>query len=160
VAPAVAQPALPQEAAAEPEATKPTPFPEPDKTPPKPREPEVVTTVSLELIGHSGVKEVFGHIFGSGSDKTTPPRIVRQILPGIYPALASRIHGTRQIDVKITIGPGGQVVKTEFPDGHAADPIDSVVYYAARQWTFAPARVDNRPVESKVLMHFVLKRSS
>ena len=130
-----------------------------DTTPPKPREAGVVTTVSLELIGHSGVKEVLGHILGSG-DKTTPPRIIRQILPGIYPALASRIHGTRQIDVKITVGAGGQVVKTELTDDRAADPIDSAVYYAARQWTFEPARNGDRPVESKVLMHFVLKRSS
>jgi len=163
--PAVAQPAPPQEPAAEAETPKPTPFPEPDQTPPKPREPEVVTTVSLELIGHTGIREVLGtlsprHIFGSGSDKTTPPRIIRQILPGFYPALASRIHGTKQVDVKITIGPGGQVVKTELVDDRAADPIDSAVYYAARQWTFEPARNGDKPVESKVLMHFVLKRSS
>jgi periplasmic protein TonB len=158
--PVPAQPPPPPETATEVTAPKPTPFPEPDKTPPKPRNPEVVTTVSLELIGRSGVKEVFGHIFGSGGDKTKPPRIVRQILPNIYPALISRIHGTRQVDVKITIGPGGQVVKTELVDDHAADPIDSVVYYAARQWTFEPARNGDKPVESKVLMHFVLKRSS
>ncbi len=158
--PPVTRAAPPQEATVAPEAPKPTPFsPEPDKTPPKPREPEVVTTVSLELIGHSGVKEVLGHIF-SGGDKTTPPRVIRQILPGIYPALAARIHGTRQVDVKITIGPGGQVVKTELVDERAADPVDSVVYYAARPRTFAPARIGSRPVESKVLMHFVLKRSS
>ncbi len=165
--PAAAQTAPPQEAiVAEPETPKPNPFPEPDKTtPPKPREAEVATTVSLELIGHSGIKDVLDtlsprHIFGSGSDKTTPPRVIRQILPGIYPAVASRIHGTRQVDVKITIGPGGQVVKTELVDDRTADPIDSVVYYAARQWTFEPARNGDKPVESKVLMHFVLKRSS
>jgi protein TonB len=163
--PAVAQPAPPQEPAAESEASKPTPFAEPDKTTPKPREPEVVTTVSLELIGRSGIGEVFGalsprHIFGSGSDKTTPPRIIRQILPGIYPPLTSRIHGTKQVDVKVTIGPGGQVVKTELVDDRAADPVDSAVYYAARQWTFEPARNGDKPVESKVLMHFVLKRSN
>jgi TonB family protein len=151
--------------------SKPAPFPETpavsqtDTIPQRPRDAGVVTTVSLELIGHSGVKEVLGslsprRIFGSGSDKTTPPRIIRQILPGIYPAVASQIHGTRQVDVKITIGPGGQVVKTELVDDRAADPIDSAVYYAARQWTFEPARNGDRPVESKVLMHFVLKRSS
>lgn len=160
--PAVTKPAPPQAATLQPQAPKPTPFAEPDKTPPKPREPEVATTVSLELLGRSGIRDVLSprHIFGFRSDKTVPPRIVRQILPGIFPALASQIHGTREVDVKITIGPGGQVIKADLLDGREADPIDSVVYYAARQWTFEPARSGDRPVESTVLMHFVLKRSS
>ena len=152
---------------------KPAPFPESpapaqaDKTPPKPRDPAVVTTASLELIGPSGFKEVLGDLsprrllrFHSGNDKLTPPRVLRQTLPTINGALASRIRGARQVDVKITVGASGQVVKTELMDDGSADPINSTVFYAARQWTFEPARNGDRPVESKVLMHFVLKRSS
>lgn len=114
----------------------------------------------------SGFKEVLGtlsprHIFGFRSgDKLVPPRITRQVLPGIYPAMASRIRGTRLVDVRVTIGAAGQVIKAELDGDRAADPIAAAVYYAARQWTFEPAHNGERPVESKVVMHFVLKRSS
>lgn len=151
--------------------SKPAPFPETrraaqaDKTPPKPRDTGVITTVSLELIGHSGFREVLGDLsprrmFGfRSSDKSTPPRVVRKLLPAIYPALASAIHGSRQVDVKVTVGTAGQIVKAELVNGHATEPLNAAVLYVARQWTFEPARNGEKPVESKVLMHFLMKRA-
>lgn len=151
--------------------SKPAPFPEtrqaaqPEKSAPKTHDTGVVTTVSLELIGHSGFREVLGdlsprRIFGfRSSDKLTPPRVVRRILPAIYPALASAIHGSRQVDVKVTVGTAGQIVKAELGNGHATEPLNAAVLYVARQWTFEPARNGEKPVESKVLMHFLMKRA-
>jgi len=87
-APATPEPAAPAAAPANTppsaEENKPGPFPavpaapQPDQTPPKPREPGVVTTVSLEPLGPSGIRRILGSHSGN---KQIPPHALSPILP-------------------------------------------------------------------------------
>jgi TonB family protein len=84
-----------------------------------------------------------------------PPRPLTHV-DAVYPdsALARRAHGDVMLDV--VIGPDG-AVKNVVVRQSAGEDLDAAAIAAAKQWTFAPATREGRPVTAIVSMpfHFV-----
>lgn len=133
--------------------------------PPLAPAPKLITTVTVEPVGRSAWKRVFGkispeHLFrADDSDGATPPRAVREVQPRLSDDLVSQINGAAAVDVKVFIGRSGAVVRTELKEHDVNDRIADAVVQAARNWKFEPARNDDGPVEGLALLHFQLRRS-
>jgi hypothetical protein len=127
----------------------------------------LITTVSVEPAGRTGLKNTLKDLsprhvlrLHSADSKLIPSRALRQTHPELPSHLISEIHGEKQIKVKVTIDPEGEVVKSELVSGRSDDEIAAAVLYAARNWTFEPARMDGRAVESKAILRFALRARS
>jgi TonB family protein len=131
----------------------------PEPAPVSSAQSHVVTTVSAELITNAGLKGIWSNLSSGRSDTLIPPRIVRQVLPEVSANLASQLGKERRMDVKITVGTRGEVTKAVLAVQRDGDPIGASVLSAARQWNFEPAEANGHPVEAKVVLHFVLKRT-
>jgi TonB family protein len=83
----------------------------------------------------------------------TPP-VLRTRVDAIYPpsALASRARG--DVVLVVTVDAEGRVVKTEVDKTSGDAGLDEAAVAAARQWTFAPALRDGRPVRCRILARF------
>ena len=155
---------IPFDTANEPRLSETVPVPKPDLRPGNSARERLITTVSVEPAGRTGLKSILKDLsprhvlrLHSADNKFIPSRALRQTRPELPSHLISEIHGEKQIKVKVTIGAEGEVVKTELVSGRSDDEIASAVLYAARNWTFEPARMDSRAVESKAILHFVLR---
>jgi len=73
--------------------------------------------------------------------------------------MASGLYGGREVDVKVTIGRSGELVKTELKEHFDDRVVAYVVVRAAREWTFERVRDGNGPIVRQALLRFHLKHS-
>lgn len=155
---------------------KPEPFPQVAKAEPDPppapsivsaARPEVhlMTSVSIESLGKSGLKGMLSKVSPerifrySDQSPVLPVRIARQVQPQLSAQELAGLRGVRQVDVKVTVGRSGEVLKTELKAHDVDDGIAFAVVRAARESTFVPARSHDGPVEQQALLHFQLRRA-
>jgi TonB family protein len=105
----------------------------------------------------SGVRRAVGSIPGLGflkrrkkEEAFVPPRPIRQIQPSGL-ALASEDEPVR---VKVTVTPSGEVASAELVSRKIQPAAAQAAIEAARKWRFAPARVDDKPVSSQIILSF------
>lgn len=152
VQPAPSLPALPV-------APAPVPPPEEAAVP----QDRLLTSVSVEPVGRSGLKRIWSKVSPerilhySDQNRVISARPLREVQPKFPPEMIGDVRDGGQVDVKVTIGRRGQVLKTELKSHDVDDRIAFAVVRAAREWTFEPARNDNGPVEQQALLHFELR---
>lgn len=86
------------------------------------------------------------------ADTVTPPVAITHV-DAQYPAsaLAQRRHG--DVTLALTVDADGKVSKVEVIESGGAD-LDEAAIFAARQWTFEPAKKNGRPVASRIRLPF------
>jgi hypothetical protein len=125
-------------------------------------EDRVLTSVSVEPVGRSGLKRVWTklspeHLLHySDPNRAIPARVVREVQPKLSTEMISSLSGEREVDVKVTISRSGDVVKTELKTHDVNDRVAYAVIRAAREWAFEPAR-DDRNNDRQALLRFHLK---
>src|ERR1700722_18891146 len=87
----------------------------------------------------------------SAGDVKAP--VVVQHVDAVYPpsALAARLHA--DVVLTVTVDADGHVSKVDVAQSGGPD-LDEAAIVAARQWTFAPALRDGKPVASRIRMPF------
>jgi protein TonB len=125
-----------------------------EKAPIPERAPEVPKVMaSMERPGSSRfsepLKKAFGWIPGVRSKKDyVPPKVVRQVQPRVTTPQDTSVA------VRVSIDPKGIVrdadLLTKGVDGH----LGRSAVEAAKRWRFEPARADDRPVASNMVLRF------
>jgi iron complex outermembrane receptor protein len=90
---------------------------------------------------------------GSPSSGVTPPVVVQHV-DAVYPpsALAEREHA--DVVLAVTVDVDGHVSKVEVTRSSGHADLDEAAVVAARQWTFTPARRDDKAVPSRITVPF------
>ncbi len=83
---------------------------------------------------------------------TTPAQPRRRTSPQIPPDL---LYLDAEIMARLTVGPDGRIAQASVVVSDQP-ALDEAVLTAARRWTFTPATRDGQPVESNVLVPFVI----
>jgi TonB family protein len=83
----------------------------------------------------------------------TPGEVLNQVLPEVSEKSRSTIHGTVRTVIKVHVDTAGSVSTAQIASGGSRF-FASAALDAARQWDFAPAKVDGHAVPSEWLLHF------
>jgi TonB family protein len=83
----------------------------------------------------------------------TPGEVLNQIVPDISSKSRNTIHGTVRTVIKVHVDTAGSVSAAEIASGGSRFFANAALD-AAKQWDFAPAKVDGHPVPSEWLLHF------
>jgi TonB family protein len=83
----------------------------------------------------------------------TPGEVLNQILPEVPEKSRNTIRGTVRTVIKVHVDSTGAVSAAEIASGGSRFFANAALD-AARQWDFAPAKVDGRAVPSEWLLHF------
>ncbi|MBM3773561.1 MAG: hypothetical protein FJW37_00170 [Acidobacteria bacterium] len=127
-----------------------------------PRRPEAV--VSYEPVRVSPLRRAFAKIPGLGllarrrqhpDANFLPARPVHQVKPLAPPEVALQLDHEVPVKLKVYIDETGRVEKAEFLSGEERDQLSRVARTAAHLWRFAPARLDDHPVPSEMVLNFV-----
>ncbi len=123
------------------------------------REAPIVRT-ELEPSKPSAVRRVVGSIPGLGflkrrkpaveAERYTPPKVVREIRPTSPEGLAEEV-GVR---VRVLLSADGQIERTELLTRKVQPEVARAALEAAQRWRFEPARMDERPVASELVLQF------
>ena len=84
----------------------------------------------------------------------TPGEVLNQVLPEISQRSRSTIRGTVKVVVKVHVDSSGSVTNAQIGTTGPSRFFADAALQAARQWDFAPAKVDGRNVPSEWLLHF------
>lgn len=82
-----------------------------------------------------------------------PGEVLNQVLPEVSEKSRSTIHGTVRTVIKVHVDSSGSVSAAEIASGPSKF-FASAALDAARQWDFAPAKIDGHAVPSEWLLHF------
>ena len=154
--------AAPMEAIA---APAPTPSSAPVNAAPPARAPEPRVEVSAEPVPASRLSRVVHHIpllrrIRKDQQATVPPAPLREVKPPFSAAQRQGLHTELPVDVHVYITDSGKVDFAELLDTRAAahhrDLADEAVF-AARRWSFRPARMGSENVPSEAILHFRFK---
>jgi protein TonB len=157
-----APPVLATAAPKPPDVVPQTPSPEealnPGKKPPQP-----VVTVSWDVAPESGLRHLASKIpwlnrlpgYSRGGSRFTPAQPVRRIIPVIPYQLMHDPPGLGPVDVRVRIDDWGHVGEVELLSGH--NDFAHLASRAAERWRFLPARLDGRPVDCEMVLHFRLQ---
>jgi hypothetical protein len=93
-----------------------------------------------------------------GGSEFVPPRPIHEIQLVLPPGRVLALAQEQQIDLKASIDASGRVIRVE-----ALTPRDeelvTLAAYAARDWKFEPAKLDERAVPEEVILHFHFDRN-
>jgi protein TonB len=110
------------------------------------------------------VSSRLGHVVGKvpllrrlkGHDNVTAPVPVYQAQPSLKLPGQQRVTEPVLVDVKVDVAESGKVSEAEIV-AYGEPPnfsLANAALAAARQWTFKPARTEDLPVSSQVVLHF------
>jgi Gram-negative bacterial TonB protein C-terminal len=90
-----------------------------------------------------------------------PPVITKRVTPSYPPSLRGTVLTATSVEVRVGIDESGNVVTvTPVPQERAAPPtIVKSAVEAARMWKFKPARTNNQPVPSEMILQFRFRPS-
>ena len=83
-----------------------------------------------------------------------PPKPLREVRPTLTEREAAWVVRPVPVDVKVYVGENGKVEYAELLSNGRRPELASVAVYAARRWTFAPARVGDETAPGEVILHF------
>jgi hypothetical protein len=86
----------------------------------------------------------------------TPPRPIRQVRPVLTSEELGRLNSSTPIQVKVYVTDSGKVDYAELLSRTSPGnrPLATASVYAARRWSFTPARVGEENVPGEVILHF------
>lgn len=88
-----------------------------------------------------------------------PPVPLVKVTPSLPYYIRNFIVKPTTVQVRITVDTNGHVTNAQaVPQEHVNDNLLTLAASAARAWRFQPARRDNKPVISEVLVNFVFER--
>jgi hypothetical protein len=87
---------------------------------------------------------------------TRPPEILRQIRPTIPSNILAMVKRQVEVQVRLSIDKEGKVTRSELvtPMRGVPDYIGAATVNATRYWTFKPARREQVPVDSELIVRF------
>ncbi len=117
-------------------------------------------TATWEAPNPTGVRRIINKLPGlrkrsvvAGGKEFVPPQPAHELQfvlpPGGVPALARK----KQIDVKASVDASGHVTRVELLSPRDEELV-TLAAYAANHWSFVPARLDEQPVPSEIILHF------
>lgn len=124
-----------------------------------------IATVAIEPVEESGFRKAVQTIPGlralqrkyKAGDRFTPAKAIQKVTPTIPAALRKDINGEVPVDLRVSIDEEGNIFRTEVLPGNADNRLLNLAADAAKRWRFEPARIDSKPVSSKVVLHFTFK---
>lgn len=120
------------------------------------REKPVVGTATFQPAKQGGLKRVLGalriHQKPEGQEGFVAAKPVRDITL-VLPAEMRSILQQGGMDLKATVDESGHVTRVQLLSPKD-DELIRLAAYAAGSWPFTPARVNDRPVPSEILVHF------
>ncbi|MDQ6707068.1 MAG: energy transducer TonB [Acidobacteriota bacterium] len=88
-----------------------------------------------------------------GGDNFVAARPVGEITPAVPRDVRAKINGIVPVDLRISIDKTGAVAETELLSRKVDPALAGIAVRAASHWDFTPARINNRPVSSEMLVH-------
>ena len=129
----------------------------------KPATPPIVSTVSVEPASPGMISRSINHIpvlnllqkhrYRAG-DNFLPAKPLRQVRPRLPADMQTDSSYPLPVDVKVWIDKNGQVTKAELLSDNAGPEVADIASNAALKWTFSPAKLEDHPVDSQMVMHF------
>lgn len=89
----------------------------------------------------------------AGGKGFVPARPLRDIQISLPPNSSPALMGKMQMDLKATVDPSGRVTRVELLWPKDED-LATLAAYGASEWEFAPAKLNDRPVASELILHF------
>ena len=89
----------------------------------------------------------------------SPGEVLNQVLPDISGKARATIRGTVRVGIKLYVDSSGNVVGSEVASQGPSQFFAEQALQAAKQWDFAPAKVDGHAVNSEWLLRFEFKPS-
>jgi protein TonB len=83
-----------------------------------------------------------------------PPKPVREVKPSLTEHESAWVVRPVPVDVKVYVGENGKVEFAEVLTGGHRPELASAAVYAARKWTFTPAKAGEETVPGEVILHF------
>lgn len=78
-----------------------------------------------------------------------PARADRQVLPDLSDTDSEMVDAPPEVDVQVHLDPNGRVRDAHVLTGKVSPPLARAVTEAAEKWTFFPAKLGGKPVESE-----------
>ena len=89
------------------------------------------------------------------SSVMTPAVATEQVMPHVPETAKALLLSARTIEVTVNIDENGKVLKAEAPPANRADSVlVAAAIEAARRWKFHPARLNNKPISSEMIVKF------
>ena len=89
----------------------------------------------------------------TGGKGFVPPRPIQDIQFALPPDASPMLMQKKRMDLKASVDASGRVTSVEL-----LSPLDEelvkLAAYAANEWRFAPAALNNQPVSGKIILHF------
>jgi len=108
--------------------------------------PKVVT--SVEKPNASPLKRAFGWMIPNRRKDFVPAKAVKQVQP------LTRVQQSTSVAVRVSIDQQGVVQEADVLTKDIDSGLANSVVEAAKRWRFEPARVDDRPVASNLVVRF------
>jgi len=89
-----------------------------------------------------------------------PAKPVKQTPPAPTEEMSRNLTQPVFVDLRIRIAKSGRVRRGELVPRGRETAFDTLARNAASRWQFQPARMNNRPVESEMLVHFLFRPSN
>ncbi|HZT31056.1 MAG TPA: energy transducer TonB [Bryobacteraceae bacterium] len=89
----------------------------------------------------------------AGGEGFTPARPLGDVTFALPPVASVGLAESQQIDLKAWVDPSGRVTRVEILAPRDEELV-TLASYAAGGWQFAPARRNDKPVASEVILHF------
>lgn len=121
-------------------------------------------SIAVEPVEESGLRKAIQTIPGTqalqqakGVTGFTPAKAIQKVTPKLSAALKKNISGEVPVDLRVSIDEEGNIFRTEVLPGKADNRLLTLASDAAKRWRFEPARVNSKPVSSKVVLHFMFR---
>jgi len=154
--------------AAEPAA--PAPAPVRVEPPPKPvHEKSVLVAIRMEsrinrAEAESSLRKIAGHVpllghpFRRKDADFTPAHTDQRLEPRVPRQLAQELNGEVEIDVRVAIDPTGAVTNTQLLRG-SGTTLGNLAAASASSIVWQPAKVEDRPIPSEMIIHYFFRAS-
>jgi TonB family protein len=83
-----------------------------------------------------------------------PPKPVREVRPSLTERESALVVRPMPVDVKVYVGENGKVEFAELMTNGPKPELANAAIYAARKWTFTPAKAGEESVPGEVILHF------
>jgi hypothetical protein len=125
--------------------------------------PQPAVMVSWEVAPESGLRHLANKIpwvnrlpgYSREGPRFTPAQPVRRFVPVVPPQVLHDLPVLGPVDVRVRVDDWGNVGYIELLSGH--NDFGDLAARAAARWRFLPARLDGRPVDCEMILHFRLR---